>query len=351
MKKVLKTLLVLFMGVFFLAGCAMKENIGVEISKDGDVELQLIVAMDNEMLDTYLTISEMSEAEKDAITDPSQIEVKEHTDAERWAFFESDEMKEELDVPEGYKQERYDKNGYKGYVFKKDVGTLEEISKNAPSTRIDINDIEDDASGIFVKDGDNYKSNLKISSENAIDDDEMSQVTQYCGVFEMQFIIVLPNKAISNNADKVENDGKTLMWDLTKAKDVELEFSLKGSAGTATSEDDDEEEKEAASDKKKKKSEDDEKSKLPLYIGIGCGAGLLLLVIVIIAVSSSKKKKAQNAVAAMNQQQMVMAPNYAEPPVQPIQPVAQPAPVEPAPAPVAPAEPVQQPVDPNQPQQ
>ncbi|MBQ4030203.1 MAG: hypothetical protein II625_00495 [Bacilli bacterium] len=346
MKKVLKTLLVLLMGVFFLTGCAMKENIGVEISKDGDVTLKLMVLMDNEMIDTYLTISEMSEAEQAAITDPSQIEVKEHTDAERWAFFESDDMKDELEAPEGFKTEKYEKDGFKGYVFTKDVGTLEEIVKDAPASRVSISDIEDDAKGMFIKDGDNYKSNLKITSEAAFDEDDMSQITEYGGVFEMQLVIEIPTKAISNNADKVENDGKTLMWDLTKAKDIELEFTLKGAA-----EEDEKEESEGTADKKKSKDEDDEKSKLPLYIGIGCGGGLLLLVIVIAIVASSKKKKAQNAAAAMNQQQMVMAPNYAEPPVQPIQPVAQPAPVEPAPAPVAPAEPVQQPVDPNQPQQ
>ena len=43
----------------------------------------------------------------------------------------------------------------------------------------------------------------------------------------MTFSIVLPNRSISNNADNVSKDGKTLTWNITESRNIDLKFEVK----------------------------------------------------------------------------------------------------------------------------
>ena len=332
--KTIKKLVVLVMAVILMAGCTFKTNAGFKIAKDGKVAVTMIMAMDDEMIDTFLTISKMDQSELAGAESPDDIDVKEHTDAERWEFLESDDnsMFEDMDDMEGFEKAKYDKDGMKGYIFTKEVGTLDEITKDSATERVDVSEAIEDSkfSGkvLFTKNGDVYKSNMKITATEGTDQESLDQIKEYGGKLDVYFIVELPVKPTSSNADTTENDGKTLKWDMYKSKNLDFEFSLNGSSGS----DEKEGTKDSKKDKAKSKDEDeDKKSNVVLFAGIGAGALLLVVIIAAVAVSSSKKKKAAANVAV--QQAPVMGPM--EQPVQPAQPVQI-------------AQPTDQPVDPNQ---
>ena len=326
MKEKFKKIIGLFMAIALLAGCTMKENIGLTIESNGDISISMIIAMDDEMIDGMLSMKDMDMSNPDA----SDTDTKTYTDAERWAYIEGDDEDSAFsDLPDDFKKTRYEKDGFKGVQANKELGKIDDVSASSASARVNILNSEEDSdftkSTLFIKDGNKYKSNMTIDLGSEASD--MSQYEAYGAAFDLKFTITLPEKPISNNATEVSADGKTLSWDLLKAKDIEVEFELDGSSSGSSS-------KEESKDSKKDKDEDkdDSKSKILLYVGIGAGV-LVLLVIIIAVIASSKKKKAQNAEAAMVQNQTVMAPNFnqpVEPPVQPIQPVQPVQPVQPA---------------------
>ena len=85
MKKTLKTIIALFMVLSLTVGCTMREHIKMVIDEDGTTSMNLIVAMDNEMIDGMLSMQNMN-----GDSDPTAAEKKTYTDEERWAYIEID---------------------------------------------------------------------------------------------------------------------------------------------------------------------------------------------------------------------------------------------------------------------
>ena len=240
MKRVLRSIVLLSMTLIFLVGCTMKENIVFKVDSDKKMTVKLIVAMDDEMIDTMITMSE------DSNFDYENEKIPEHSDKERWEYLEKDDdsLKE---PPEGFKSEKYDKDGFKGYVYSKEVGTIDDVTKESAKERYNIlgdessDDKEDkddeDSEGssgnvdvetllketLFTKKGNVYKSNMTIKSE---DSSSYDQYKSAGAALDLKFVLELPNKPISNNATEVSKDGKTLTWDLTKNSDIDVEFKL-----------------------------------------------------------------------------------------------------------------------------
>ena len=324
MKKTLKTIIALIAAVVLLSGCGMKTQSGFKITSNGNIQVQMIMAYDDEMIDAMLTAQENPEAES----------IKTHTDAERWAYIESDEGGMSSSAPAGYKKERYDQDGFKGYKFTQDLGHIDNVSSSSASSRVDIGSIEGDFNGqvLFIKNGDTYKSNMTI--KQAADTSEYEQYESQGMIMDVKFVVELPSKPISNNAANVSADGKTLYWDLTKTGDIDFSFTLNGNGGSVVDPGEDPvepegpieeptepgEEPKKESKKSSKDDDDDEDSKLPLIIGISVGAGVLLLLIIVAAVAASKKKKANAAVV----QPAVMTPTFEQPVQQPTIEPAQP---------------------------
>ena len=268
MKKGVKYLGALLLGLFLLTGCKMETNIGMVITDEGKVSLEMIQTMDDEMIDTMLDMNGSMDLSGD---DTEGENKKAHTDEERWAYLEKKDEEDENEDKD-VKKERYSADGMKGIKSTKGEKNIEEISSSSADSRINI--MEDDATEkvLFIKDGNKYKSNMKVQDAAG----EAKSYMSMGGTFEYYFTITLPTKPTSHNADKVSNDGKTLKWDILEDKDIEFEFELS-------------EKKESKSDDKKDK--DDDKDKIMLYCIIG-GAALLviILIVVIIVVCSSKKK-------------------------------------------------------------
>ena len=304
MKKYLKFITLCLMAVLLLSGCTMKAEYGIVVEKNKNVKFEIISAQDDELLDSLMNMASSDESESvesESESDESDSSEKTYTDAERWAYLES--QREEDDNKDKYKDytvTKYEKDGYKGYVYTRTLGKIDDlVSEDGAKVELD----ENNTSKFFKKDGNKYSLNIKLS------DEESEQMSQYSSsvMFDIKLRVTLPKEAISNNATTVE--GTTYIWDLTKTQDINLTFDF-GPDLT--------------------------------FIAICAGAGLLVVVIILVLVitlSKKKNKTTTNEVAA--------AP--VETPVAPVTPVTpETVPTEPTPiapvmpsVPEVPAEPVQ----------
>lgn len=211
MKKFGKLLAVLFAAVILLGGCAMKAEYNIKIKDDKNVTMGIVMAYDKEMLDSLISMGD------------STVQKADITDDMRWAYLDK-EVKEDSSL-EGATVTKYEQDGFYGYVFSKDVGLIDDLStEDKDAKRVDVNKGDLDSEKIFIKDGDKYKSNMFIDKKS----DDFSSINSYKSYVDFQiFLIVdLPNKAISNNATEVTNDGKTLKWNLIEAENVDFEFEF-----------------------------------------------------------------------------------------------------------------------------
>jgi len=268
MKKGFKSLLFILFFTILLTGCSMKSDIGLEITKDKKVISTAIIAYDDEMIDALISMdAEDYESEK------------EYTDEERWAFI--DEQLKEDSEKEDVKYEKYEENGYKGYKVSSEEIDLDKISAASASEKYDIYGEEEvEESILFIKDGNTYKSNMEAKVEEDEDLESLEEYSDQMSSLEMNFTITLPVKPLSNNADSVSSDGKTLTWDLStfENKTIDFEFEL-------------EEEKEETEEE----SEKSEKN-MPLIIGL-----IVIIVIVLIILASILLKKNKKPSEPLNQ--------------------------------------------------
>ena len=86
----------------------MKSEMKLKIDDDKTLKFEVTTLMDNEMIDGMLSLKDM-DLTGDTTADPN-AETKEYTDEERWNFLESGDSS--LTKTEGYKLEKYDKDGF-----------------------------------------------------------------------------------------------------------------------------------------------------------------------------------------------------------------------------------------------
>lgn len=219
---------VLIMVVAFVTGCSMKSDFVIKVNANKKVTIGAVIAMDDDMIDTMLSMSNLGS--------DSTSGSEKHTDKERWEYVE-ESLLEEKD--EDFTYEKYSEGKYKGYTMTSKAIDIDEIS-GASSDKINLakffggdDDTDEEESVLFVKDGKYYVSNISFDSSESESFGEMNQYSSSMEFFEFKFVVSLPVKPVSNNADEVSADGKTLTWDLSKgAKDIEFKFSFDGAKDT-----------------------------------------------------------------------------------------------------------------------
>ena len=262
MKKIKNLILAIIM-ILTLTGCSMKAEYNMEIREDKSMDFSIIMAMDNQLIEGMLSMENMEGTDESA-------EPKVYTDEEKWLFLESmfegdseDETEEGEKNPEdyGFTKEKYEVDEFKGFKFVKKINNIDDISGDTANFKLEnFEEISDKV--VFVKSGNKYKASFVLENEN----EESAAGADV--MFDIQFAVTLPQEAISHNADKVSEDGKTLTWNLLdeKSQQIDFEFSLT-------------------------------KNNTMLIIGIAVFAiGLLAVILVIIKSAKSKKKKEDSMV-------------------------------------------------------
>ncbi len=304
----LKQLVVVLMAVLLVSGCKMKAEYNMAIKKDKSMDLSVIIGMDDEMLNLMLASDE-----GDDITSGGS----DYTDEQKWAYLDESldlgELKDSED--EEVKVDKYTDDGFKGYkvVFK--VKNIDDISGSKGSDAIsDLSDFGDKE--LFIKDGNKYSLKFTINDMKDVAEEAEASSTEglnmdMSSIFDLKFVISLPDKPIKHNATSVSEDGKTLTWDLMKQGDTPIEVDFELGSGN---------------------------SNLLLYVSLG--ALCLAVVIVVIVALIGKKKKGKmemvmDSSAPMTEPHMTEEANGV--PVPPVPPVD--APVEPPVPPVEPSAP------------
>ena len=215
MKRNLKKIGLMLCIMFLTTGC-VKMNMTMEIHGNKSMDLELIEAVDDSILESTGSTS---------ITD----------------------NKKELE-DKGYTVEDYKEDNKTGYKITKHFDNIDTV----------VSDVVESDQFFTVKKGffkNTYQINMKsvdydsLGMDDAMDtdvnDNEVTGIDDTTGDgtldfgddfdyssmlsgMDVAFHINLPNKAISNNATKVENNGKNLTWDLMEFKGdkIELEFAL-----------------------------------------------------------------------------------------------------------------------------
>lgn len=130
----------------------------------------------------------------------------------------------------GYTVEDYEEDNYYGIKLTTHVDDIKNISINAShrynlyesvSNYEPLSDVFQIKEGIFK---DTYKAIFYYESDTDYSDFVMDDS------MDLKFTVILPTKAISNNATEVSDDGKKLVWDLTKLDisndEIQFEFEM-----------------------------------------------------------------------------------------------------------------------------
>ena len=206
-------MVVLLVSMLVLTACGAQTRVEIKIDTDQKATMEFLYALDDEAIDTFLSMQEESEGETQ--------EEKTYTDEERWAFLENG-------VQEQYSgfviKEKYNEDGFKGYRLTRELGTLEDISAEKASEEVTFDNLAEQDK-IFVKKGNEYTIHIEPEKGSGEETTESAETVEMedDGSFQ-EFVITLPKKAKSNNATTVSADGLTYTWDLTTAKSIELTY-------------------------------------------------------------------------------------------------------------------------------
>ena len=187
MKK-LKLLLIVFAAIL-LTGC-YKFDVNTKIGEDKKVAFEIIYAMIN-----------MGSSDND-----DQTDLNSSMDCDTKA----------LELGEGWSSEKYTDDKYIGCKFSKKYNSIDDISGDNDVT-IELSDMNNDKFSdeqLFKKTKDKYEAHFTFSIENEVNDSKNPLSKEMLDMFELKYTVSLPFKSLSNNATKVENDGKTLIWEL-----------------------------------------------------------------------------------------------------------------------------------------
>ena len=262
MKNNIKLLLIGLLCLGMTTGC-MKANVEMKIKADKSMKISTISAISDELF----KMAEESGSDAGSFSSISDEELEDYR-------------------KRGYEVEDYKENGYTGVKVTKSIKNIDEISSKEPSNDSIMNIFEENPQKQYyfvVKLGffkNQYKAVFKTqeltsevpdtSTYENVDSDELGldteQIKELTRSMESKFVLTLPKRAISNNADVVSEDGKTLTWNFIQdnpKETIEFEFELINRGST--------------------------------YSTI-VGVSLLILLIIITLVSTRKPKKKTNPV-------------------------------------------------------
>lgn len=201
--------------ILLLSGCAIKNDVSLNIKGDGSLEYKVFFGMDSELLSNLIQMNNTDITEEEVIDEDTLVK------------FASENIKapylEGFTVEPGKNGEFYGNN----YIYK--VDDINKVSSN-DAVKVNVADYENEEK--LLKDQKLFSVNKDIYSGNFIfdltveDEGESSEMAEIEYFYD--FSVTLPTKAISSNASSVSEDGKTLTWDLKHGElnEVKFEFRL-----------------------------------------------------------------------------------------------------------------------------
>lgn len=229
MKKFVKFLGVLML-VFLLSGC-YKYNVEMEIGSDRKVSYKAVFAINKTMFESFEDDLDETEEDEDEVDlfDDEESEVE----TEGSDFDVDDEIDVEKLKDAGYTLEEYNKkdddgNEWVGYTITKDFGSIDDLLLEKEEVVNMLGEEEDQflvPDKLFFKKGNVYKAQLLFDYTDEEESAGMS-ADSMDSYFDLSFQVTLPKAAISNNADEVSEDQKTLTWNCHYGKKTQADFEF-----------------------------------------------------------------------------------------------------------------------------
>ena len=326
MKK-LKKLLVFTLCILLLTGCTMKQQYGIKINSDKSVELSVILAMDNELIDYMIASDEEDSSSSyddsyfsddtydgiyfnddtyddsydstyddyysdstyddtytdyyddstysDSTYDDGSFDISgsldgseapTHTDEERWAYLE-ESFNSNYGGIQSLEEQGYTVERYEEGSNVKGYTVTKKYDHidDLLATSDDPVALEDDMSSTstFLQDP---KLFTKSGNRYRVEFEELSgneSDTSYSGMFDFTMVVELPSKAIDQNATSVSEDGKTLTWNLLEMTGESIYFEF-------------------------------EFTNIWFYVGIGAAAIVLIIAVLVVLAHVTNKKNRSN---------------------------------------------------------
>lgn len=264
--------------LFLLSGC-MKYNVSMGIDKDKSMNLQVIVAIDEQSLKEM-----MNSTGNDSYDDDSLSSLSDMSEGK------------EVFKKRGYEVEDYSEGNYNGIIATLKIKNIDNVSVEE-DLKVILSDIleEDFDDSKFFKvekksDKNIYTANFIYEVGESDDSDEMSNVPG----LEVKYTVKLPYKAISDNADSKRNN--ELTWNVSFNEQTDINFSF---------EIPNEEDKEDVS------TENDNEnafigfiSNNAMIIGLAALALVIVMVVIILLVSKGKKKNKNKQSSSVQEKSM-----------------------------------------------
>ena len=225
--------LLVLVAVFCLTGC-VKMNATMKINNDKSMDYEIITAMAKDLVqgDTkVLSDDQKKQAKKNGykLSDYKDDEMvgykatKHIKNIDEISTTKKVESNLDMDSKDKYMftvKKGFFKNTYKAKLTTSTTDNLNSQMGNSNSNDNDYSYDEDEDEDLDY----DYEDDEDDSSIDLGDDTDFSQYTKN---MDFKFEVKLPYKAKKNNATSVEDDGKTLSWNLFEAKDdIEFEFEL-----------------------------------------------------------------------------------------------------------------------------
>lgn len=250
--------------LFLLSGC-VKYNVSMGIDKDKHMDLQIIVAFDEE---TFKQM--MNEMDKD------------YDEESLSSMFDMSEGKSVF-KKRGYEVEDYSEGNYNGIIANLKIDNIDNVSVNEDLQVVlsDLLNEEFDDSKFFKvekkSDKNIYTAHFIYEADDS-DDDTMDNIPG----LDLKYTVKLPYKVISDNAHSKRSNELTWNVSMDKQTDIKYSFEIPN-----------DDSKEVAS------TEDNSENAFIGFISnnimiIGIVALVLVIIIVVIIVLASKGKKKNN---------------------------------------------------------
>lgn len=279
MKKI-RTLVALLIVTLLLSGC-VKYNANMEIKKDKSMDFSITYALDTSFFGETESIPEEDikkfEEKGYKIKEYSEGTMKGYTLTYSIKNIDDISSTEDIDFSlSGIQKNNSNK------MFKVKKGLLKnkytakfsfDTSESGLKSDSTLNTEDDDETTLNVEENSQLtdtESNDNFDLTNTNENNSLNSDEDYSKMMssmDISFSVKLPNKALSNNATTVKDDGKELVWNLASnnKKSIEFEFEI------------------------------DKFSIKPIIIVIGCILGglfvIAIIVTVIMAISGGKKPK------------------------------------------------------------
>ncbi len=195
MIKIIKTLIIIFLSLF-LVGCSIKNDTIITISEDHKLDYNVLITIDKDILSNMINANIISGE------DDIDNYINDNIDG---------------NYLNGFKSEEYSDDKYIGKIYKYSIDNIDKIT----SSDENIVTISDSITNklLFYKIDNTYYANFKYNlkaKENYEDID-----------FSTTFTVNLPSSCVSSNADKILNNGKKLIWNISNGSEKNIKFSFR----------------------------------------------------------------------------------------------------------------------------